>query len=300
MILPPNLQAGDTVAIVATARKISLEELQPAIKIFENWGLKIFLPEGLFDFDHQLAGSDEHRTKIFQSVADSSLIKAIVCARGGYGTVKMVDALHWEKFIEYPKWVIGYSDVTVLHNHIHNHTGIATLHATMPINMQMGNAEKEEAQRSLKEVLWGSLPNYKLLPHPLTKAGNAQGIFVGGNISVLYSLLGSVSFPNTKGKILFLEDLDEYYYHLDRMMTGLKRAGILRDIAALVVGGVTDMRDNTIPFGKTAEEIIFDAVKEYSYPVYFGCSAGHVSKNLALPMGINAKINNRMLTFIKP
>lgn len=297
MIKPPYLQKGDTIGITATARKISLEELQTAISIFENWGLKVELAPNLFKIDNQFAGTDAERAADFQYLADKPEIKAIICARGGYGTVRMVDLINWDKFSQNPKWLIGYSDVTVLHNHINKNLNIATLHATMCLGMDTENPDKVEAQNSIQKALFSELPRYELPEHNLNKQGDAKGIFVGGNLSVLYSILGSNSFPDTEGKILFIEDLDEYLYHIDRMMRGLKRAEKLQNIAALVVGGMSDMNDNTVPFGKTAEEIIFDVVKEYHYPVYFNFPAGHIDRNLALPMGINATIENNTLKF---
>lgn len=297
MIKPPFLQQGDTIGITATARKISIEELQTAITLFESWGLKVELAPNLFSNDNQFAGTDTERVADFQYLADKSEIKAIICARGGYGTVRIMDLINWNKFSKNPKWLVGYSDVTVLHNHINENLNIATLHATMPLGMDTENLDKIEAQNSIQKILFGEFPQYELPKHNLNKQGEAKGIFVGGNLSVLYSILGSVSFPNTDGKILFIEDLDEYLYHIDRMLQGLKRAGVLNNLAALVIGGMSDMRDNTVPFGKTAEEIIYNVVKDYNYPVYFNFPAGHIDKNLALPMGIEASLDNNVLKF---
>ena len=295
MILPPALKKGDKIGITATARKISHEELQIAIQLFEGVGLQVVLAPNLFAINHQFAGTDQQKADDFNAMLANPEIKAIVCARGGYGTVRMVDLVNWELLKKQPKWVVGYSDVTVLHSHIHNHTKVVSLHATMPLGMDVANPEKVEAQNSLCEAIMGSLPHFDMSAHPLNKTGDARGIITGGNLSVLYSLLGSVSFPETEGKILFLEDLDEYLYHIDRMMMGLKRAGKLKNLAALVIGGMSDMRDNTVPFGKTAEEIIADVVAEYNYPVYFGFPAGHIDRNLALPLGVEGEIKNGVL-----
>ncbi len=297
MNIPPFLNAGDTIGIVAPARKINLDELHTAITLFESWGLKIELSPNLFKIENQFAGTDVERAADFQYLINNPEIKAIICARGGYGTVRMVDLINWDTFKQQPKWVIGYSDVTVLHNHINKNINTATLHATMPLGMDTENIEKIAAQNSIKNILFGKLPHYHLPQHHLNKQGNASGIFVGGNLSVLYSILGSSSFPDAEGKILFIEDLDEYLYHIDRMLQGLKRAGKLQHLAALVVGSMTAMRDNTVPFGKTAEKIIYDIVKPYNYPVYFNFPAGHIDKNLALPMGVSASIKNNILRF---
>jgi muramoyltetrapeptide carboxypeptidase len=293
----PFLNAGDTIGIAATARKISEKELVNALSIFKSWGLKVELAPNLFKIDNQFAGTDKERAADFNYLVKQPHVKAIICARGGYGSARMVDLIDWKAFGQTPKWVVGFSDVTVLHNHINKNLDIATVHGAMCLGMDAEHAEKAEAQESIRKVLFGELPTYGLVSHPLNKKGDAKGRFIGGNLSVLYSILESSSFPETNGAILFLEDLDEYLYHIDRMMIGLKRAGKLENLKALIVGGMTDMNDNTVPFGKTAEEIIYSIVKEYNYPIYFGFSAGHVDKNLALPIGIQARIENNRLKF---
>lgn len=294
MIKPSYLKPGDKVGIAATARKISLPEIQYAVNTLTEWGFEVVLPEGLYSKNHQFAGTDVERAAVLQSLLDNPEIKAVLCARGGYGTVRIVDLLDWELFTKHPKWIVGYSDITVLHGHINQTLGIASLHATMAFNIT-AEEERQAAIASLKDALTGNEVVHLLPAHPLNREGNASGVVVGGNLSVLYSMMGSVSFPDTDGKILFLEDLDEYLYHIDRMMMGLKRAGKLTNLAALVVGGMTDMRDNAVPFGKTAEQIIYDAVKEYNYPLYFGLQAGHIANNLALPMGVAATIAGNAL-----
>jgi muramoyltetrapeptide carboxypeptidase len=286
---PPYLQKGDTIAIVATARKVSFIEMEPSIALFESWGLKVTLAEGLFETDHQFAGNDTLRAKSFQQLLDDPTIHAIVCARGGYGTVRIIDQLDFSQFIKHPKWIIGYSDITVLHSHLFTHCQIDTLHAPMPINMQKHNAHLESLE-SMKQALFGNPIVYKFEAHPLNRNGNATGKLIGGNLSVLYSLLGSNSDIDTDGCILFLEDLDEYLYHIDRMMMNMKRNGKLNNLAALLVGGMNDMKDNTIPFGNTALGIIAQQVNEYQYPIAFGFPAGHESKNLALQMGKESTI----------
>ena len=282
MISPPFLNKGNKVAIVAPARKITMAELQPSIKIIQSFGLDVVYTDSLFAQDNQYAGSDLLRTEELQYILDNEDVKAVFFARGGYGSVRIIDKLNFSKFIKSPKWLIGYSDITVFHNHINKNFGIETLHATMPINFAKNTVA---SVNSLFDILLGKLPSYEFLPHKLNRNGNMEGELVGGNLSVLYSLLGSNSFPDTNNKILFLEDLDEYLYHIDRMMMGLKRAGKLQNLAGLLVGTMTQMNDNTIPFGKTAEQIIFDAVAEYNYPVYFNFPAGHIDNNIAIIMG---------------
>ena len=215
---------------------------------------------------------------------DDNSIKAILCARGVYGTVQIIDAINFSNLKKNSKWIVGYSDATVLHSHLNN-LGMASLHATMPINFE-GNTN--ESLWSLKNALFGNLNNVECKAHPLNKFGKIEGDVVGGNLSILYSLLGSPSDIDTIGKILFIEDLDEYLYHIDRMMMNLKRNGIFGNLKGLIIGGMSDMNDNSIPFGKTAEQIILDYTKGYDYPICFGFPAGHLADNRCLILGINS------------
>jgi muramoyltetrapeptide carboxypeptidase len=281
---PPYLKPGDTIAITATARKVSLAEIEPAIRLFESWGLNVKLATGLFSEANQFAGDDSIRTDALQELLDDSSVNAIICARGGYGTVRIIDKLDFTSFKAHPKWIIGFSDITVLHNHIIQHFGIATLHAAMAFSFQPHLIDPENGE-SLRKMLFGEPSSYTFPSTPFNRTGNATAKLVGGNLSVLFSLLGSSSDIDTAGSILFLEDLDEYVYHIDRMMMNMKRNGKLSNLAGLVIGGMNDMRDNTIPFGKTAHEIIEEHVAEYKYPVACGFPAGHEKKNLALAFG---------------
>ena len=281
---PPFLQSGNTIAITATARKVSLQEIEPAIQLFSAWGLNVKLAEGLFAEQHQFAGSDDTRASALQQLLDDPTVNAIICARGGYGTVRIIDQLDFTKFSQSPKWLIGFSDVTVLHNHVYRHCQVHTIHAPMAFSMQPSLADAESIE-SLRQLLFGHSNTYTTPIHPLNRNGIATGKLVGGNLSVLNSVIGSVSDINTEGCVLFLEDLDEYVYHIDRMMMNLKRNGKLDKLAGLMVGGMNDMKDNTISFGKSAEQIIAEHVSEFSYPVSMGFAAGHERKNLALMMG---------------
>lgn len=287
---PPYLKPGDTIAITATARKVSMEELQPSIDLFKSWGLNVKLAEGLFETDNQFAGNDANRTHALQLLLDDPDVQAIICARGGYGTVRIIDRLNFSLFNQHPKWIIGFSDVTVLHSHIFSHFHIPTLHGPMPITMQAHNND-DESNESLRKVLFGESIRYDFPSHPFNRTGTATGKLIGGNLSVLFSLIGSASDINTDGCILFLEDLDEYVYHIDRMMANLKRSGKLKNLMGIVIGGMNDMRDNTIPFGKTAVEIIAEHVAEYTYPVAFGFAAGHERKNLAMVFGVECSLS---------
>lgn len=280
MILPPYLKKGDTVAIIATARKISKEEIQPAVTFFESYGLSVLLGKNLFESSNQYAGTDLQRAEDLQWALNDKNIKAIIIARGGYGTVRLMEHVDFTEFKKFPKWVVGYSDVTVLHSAIHN-IGVATLHATMPLNF----SKNQEATRSLIKALLGKLTEIETEENYSNIEGITNGQLVGGNLSLLYALSGTPYDIDTRDKILFIEDLDEYLYHLDRMMMQLKLSGKLSCLKGLIVGGMTDMKDNAIPFGKLPEEIILDAVKDYNYPVCFDFPAGHIDKNLAMYFG---------------
>ncbi|MEX0996823.1 MAG: LD-carboxypeptidase, partial [Flavobacteriaceae bacterium] len=290
MISIPKLKKGDAVTIVSTARKISKDEIQPAIDLLKSWGLIPVLGKTIGAEENQFAGSDTFRESDFQSMLDNPEIKAIWCARGGYGTVRILDRLDFSEYKKSPKWIVGYSDVTVLHSHLHN-LGYETLHAPMPVDVAK---QSDEAVSCLKKTLFGEelTINYDSRD-TRSRPGIGVGQLVGGNLSILYSLCGSASAIDTKGKILFIEDLDEYLYHIDRMMQNLKRNGYFEELAGLIVGGMDDMRDNTKafgfktdnPFGKTAKEIIDEVVSDYDFPVCFDFPAGHTNDNRALILG---------------
>lgn len=290
MIIPPYLKKGDTVALLCTARKFTPEEAQPAIELLQSWGLKVKLGETIGLDNFQLGGSDEQRATDFQQMLDDDNIKAIWCARGGYGTVRMIDKINFSNFRHNPKWVMGFSDVTVLHSHLHN-LGVATLHSIMPFSVPKAD---EKAKETLKKALFGEEISYEIPSSPYNKKGNTTGTLVGGNLSILYSLLGSKSSINTKDKILFIEDLDEYLYHVDRMMMNLKRNGYFEKLRGIIVGGMTDTHDNSIPFGRNASEIVLDITQEFDIPICFDFPAGHLSDNRALFFGktINFEVSD--------
>ncbi len=284
MTTPPYLKKGDRIAIVSPARKISREEMAPAIRMFTAWGLDVVEGEHLYASHAQFAGSDEQRKADMQRMLDDDSIRAIICARGGYGTVRIIDRLDFSRFVQHPKWIVGFSDVTVLHSHIHRHFNIETLHAIMPVNFK-DKCESNPSLNSLKKALFGKELMYKSLGNELNRKGSCKGQLVGGNLSILYSLTNTNSDISTNGKILFIEDLDEYLYHLDRMMMNLRRSGKLEGMAGLVVGAMTKMHDNEVHYEKTAEEIIAQAVEDYPYPVCFHFPAGHLDDNRALILG---------------
>ena len=288
MVTPPFLQKGDVVAIVSTARKISIEELNPALQLLESWGLKAIIGNTIEAEENQFAGCDELRATDFQQMLDDPDIKAIWCARGGYGTVRIIDKLDFSAFKKNPKWIVGYSDVTVLHSHIHNF-GIETLHAQMCLEIKN---KTDETVESIRKILFGEEYSIEIpRKDSFASSGIFSGELIGGNLSVLYSLCGSASEMKTDNKILFIEDLDEMLYHIDRMMMNLKRSGYLKNLKALIIGGMTEMKDNKVYFGKTAEEIIVEMVKEYNYPIISNFPAGHIKDNRALIMGREVELN---------
>ncbi len=280
MITPAYLKKGDTIAIVGTARKNIDDNLKPAIGWLRNWGLNVVIGKTIGLDYFQLAGTDEQRAADFQTQMDNPNIKAIWCVRGGYGTVRMIDMLDFTKFNNSPKWVIGYSDITVLHSHL-NKLGFQSIHGIVPISAKAS----EEAKETLRKALFGEPLEYKIPCDPMNTMGKAKGELVGGNLSILYSLLGSASAIDCKDKILFIEDLDEYLYHIDRMMINLKRNGCLESLKAIVVGGMTKMKDNDIPWGKNAMEIVQDVTKKLNIPIIYNFPAGHVTDNRALIIG---------------
>lgn len=284
---PPPLKPGDKVGLVATARKISLKDLKDGLELLKDWGLIPVIGKTIGLEDNQYAGTDTQRAQDFQDMLNNPEIKAIWCARGGYGTVRIIDQLDFYKFVKHPKWIVGYSDVTVLHSHFHK-IGFKTIHGTMPVSLRDNSAF---AKKSLKKSLFGAYPGFT---YPTNNAhnreGKGRGILVGGNLSILYSLCGSSSSLDTENKVLFIEDLDEYLYHIDRMIINLKRNGMLDNLAGLVVGGMTKMHDNRIPFGKTAQEIVIDAVQDCDFPIAFNFPAGHLDDNRALVLGAEVEI----------
>ena len=291
---PITLKEGDKIAIVTTARKATKDELQAGIALAESWGLEVVLGKSIGAEDNQFGGNDDLRAADFQSQLNNPEIKAIWCARGGYGTIRIIDKLDFTNFQKNPKWIIGYSDVTVLHSHIHN-LGIQTLHAQMPVDIEN---KSQAAQASIRKVLFGE--DYSITfrtENRLNREGTAKGILVGGNLSMLYSMCGSPTAIDTKDKILFIEDLDEYLYHVDRMMQNLKRNGYFDSIKALLIGGMTEMNDNAIPFGYNAQEIISQYMNEKNIPVVFDFPAGHIKNNLALTLGKNVHIRLKNNTF---
>ena len=293
--IPPFLKSGDCIGIAATARWVSAEQLQPAIDRFTSWGLRVKVASNVLNPNFQLAGTAEERTFGLQELLDDDDVQAVIIARGGYGTVHTIDMLDFSRFEKKPKWIAGYSDITVLHAHL-NSRGIATIHSTMPISFPDAT---EVAIDNLRRSLFGELSEFTSTE--MAQVAEVSGCVLGGNLSVLYSLIGSDSWRKTADVILFIEDVDEMLYHLDRMLWGMYRAGMLSTVKAIVCGGFTQMKDNTKhfgfqvdnPFGGDALDMIRRVGEAYGIPVISGFPAGHQSDNRAFYIGRSVTITAR-------
>ena len=301
MIIPPYLKPGDTIAIAAPARSISFEQLQAAKNWVEAKGYNIYIHPDLYLVENQMGGSDSHRANLFNELLAMDNVKAIWCARGGYGCLRMIDGVNTNLLMHHPKWIIGFSDITVLHNHILKNCGQAVLHATMPIFMDQKVGDEYEsvgiAINSMLDVISGQPNQFNLKDRDIVNENNFDGFIVGGNLSVLASIVDSASEMPFENAILFIEDLDEYYYHIDRIMLMLKRSGRLKGLKALLVGSFTNMHDHTIPFGHDVKAIIRQHCSDGCYPIIFDIDAGHHLKNMAIPFGTPVSFQNGILTF---
>lgn len=286
---PAYLKKGDAVGIVAPAGIVNSEDIEPAVEILKEWGLNVVKGRNLYQKFNFFAGTDTQRISDFQNMLDNKEIKAIFFARGGYGSIRIIDKLDFKLFKKYPKWLIGYSDITMFHIYLSKILKYESLHAIMPKNFLKGK-EDNQSLAYLKELLFGTPDNYQIEYNKLNRQGKASGLLTGGNLSIIYSLQATKYEIETKGKILFIEEVSEYLYHFERMLINLKMSGKLDDIKGLIVGGMTDMKDTTPGFGKDSYEIIADLVKEYDYPVIYGFPAGHMYPNLPLIMGRKIKI----------
>lgn len=288
--IPPFLQPGDVIGICAPARKVSQEEMKDGINWLAQKGFRVKESKHLYNNQNQFSGSDEERAEDIQSLINDPEVKAIIFARGGYGCVRIIDRIDFSPLEKNPKWLIGFSDMTVIHSQVNRYTKSCTLHAPMMINL-MKEKRNEEAANKIIDIITGKNIRYsENHTNPFNREGVCEGELVGGNLSLLFALAGTSSDIDTANKILFIEDLDEYLYHIDRMMMQLKRAGKLKNLKGLIVGGMSDMRDNVIPFGKSAVEIIYEAVGEYNYPVCFDFPSGHIDRNLPLVFGANVNL----------
>ncbi|MBD1363647.1 LD-carboxypeptidase [Mucilaginibacter sp. ZT4R22] len=289
-IIPPYLKQGDKVAITCPAKKLPIP-MTDAISLLQSWGLEVVLGETVTASYHQFAGDDDLRAGDMQRFINDDSIKAIIAARGGYGTIRMIDKVDFGRLASHPKWVVGFSDITLLHSHIISNYNLACIHGQMPLNIPDASAHSLE---TLRLALFGEGLAYQIPPNSINRAGNCSGILIGGNLSLLVATNGSVSDVDYNGKILFIEDVGEYLYSADRMLRCLKRADKLKNLVGLIVGGFTDMKDNDIPFGQTIPEIVLDVVSDYNYPVCFDFPAGHVSNNCSLILGQTAKLSVKL------
>lgn len=280
------LKQGSKIAIAAPARMVTHEEMQFAINWLKEKGFVPVYDDRLFAQHYIFAGDDNFRAAVFQQYLDDEEIEAIWIARGGYGSIRIIDKLDFTKFLKHPKWIIGFSDGTVLHGKL-NRLSVPSLHAAMPFFYEN---KTPEAKHALFDALLGKPLRYEFPYHPLNRNGVMEGEIVGGNLSVLYGMMGSNTFPELNGKILFIEEVDEYIYHIDRMMHALKRARQLENLRGLIIGGLIQIHDNSHPFGMTAEQVITEAVAEYDYPVCFGFPAGHFDDNRPLFFGQKSRI----------
>jgi muramoyltetrapeptide carboxypeptidase len=289
-IIPPYLSAGDTIGVVCPAGYMPAEKAETCLNVLQNWGFKVRVGKTLGNQYNYFSGTDEERLQDLQQMLDDDDVDAILCGRGGYGVTRIIDELSFKKFKKNPKWIIGYSDITVLHAHIYRRFNIASLHSPMAAAFNDGEHQYEYVQ-SLKQALEGEQVLYEAAVHPLNKTGKAKGKLVGGNLSLIAHLIGTPSMYKTAGKILFLEDVGEYIYNVDRMLYQLKRSGKLDELEGLIIGGFTEMKDTTIPFGKDVYNVINDVVKEYNYPVCFNFPVSHTRENYALKVGVEYKLN---------
>lgn len=288
MIFPSFLSAGDRIRIVSPAGKVQKDKVLPGIELLMDNGFEVIVGQHAFDQHFQYSGTDQQRVSDFQEAINDPETKAIVCARGGYGAIRIVDKVDFSPLLKSPKWLVGFSDITVFHAAL-NKLQLASAHAAMP-GFFVENKKPTKSFFSLLELITTGNSNHAVQSHPLNRKGDSSGELVGGNLSLIYSLQGTPWQLETSGKILFIEDVAEYLYHLDRMMQNLRLSGLLKNLAGLVVGGLTEMKDNDSLFGKTANEIIAAAVQEYSYPVCYDFPSGHITRNSALMCGATYRL----------
>jgi muramoyltetrapeptide carboxypeptidase len=288
-IIPPYLKEGDTIALVCPAGAMPEGKADKCIQVLQQWGYKVKVGKTVCNQFNYFSGTDEERLQDLQAAFDDREVKAILCARGGYGTGRIMDDLRYKKLRKNPKWVIGFSDVTILHSHLLRKYKIASMHAPMASAFNEEEYHNEYVQ-SLKHALIGVKADYVVVSDDHNNKGTATGQLVGGNLSLLAHLTGTPSAVKTKGRILFIEDVGEYIYNVDRMLYQLKRSGQLSGLAGLIVGGFSDMKDTTTPFGKDVYEVIYDLVKEYNYPIAFRFPVSHEKENYALKVGVQYRL----------
>jgi muramoyltetrapeptide carboxypeptidase len=287
-IQPAFLKPGDTVGIISPSFSIEPRKLAYAVKYLEKWQLKVRIGKNALKNNGPFAGSDEERLNDLQEMTNDPEIKAVLCSRGGYGLSKIIEQVDFSLLQTNPKWYVGFSDITVLHMWLSEVCGVISIHGDMPLNFSNTKKTKDTFS-SLRQALFGEAEGLEWSGN-FFKAEDVSGEMTGGNLSLLYSLKGTPAAPSTKGKILFIEEVGEYFYHIDRMLTSLKMAGMLKDLSALVIGGMNKIEESKVPWGRSIEETIFRIVGEYNYPLFFNFPAGHISDNRAFYIGRKAKI----------
>lgn len=290
-IIPPYLKKGDTIGLVCPAGYMSMEKVNTCVNTLQEWGYHVKIGRTVGSSSQTyFSGTDEERLNDFQQMLDDKEVHAVLCGRGGYGMGRIIDQIKFKKFSKKPKWVIGYSDITVLHSHLYSNYGISSIHAPMAAAFN-DEGYKNEFVRSLKDVIEGKPIDYTVSTHPFNKTGKAKGELVGGNLALLAHLVGTCSDIKTKNRILFIEDVGEYSYNIDRMLHQLKRSGKLSKLAGLIIGGFSDMKDTERPFGKSVFEIVDEIISDYDYPVCFDFPVSHTDRNYALKIGVEYKLN---------
>jgi muramoyltetrapeptide carboxypeptidase len=284
---PPYLKVGDKIAIVCPAKKLPAG-IEDALEVFKTWGLQVVVGHSVYASENQFAGSDALRTADLQHFLDDPEIKAIVAARGGYGTIRIIDELDFTGFELHPKWIVGFSDITVLLSHLLANLNTMSIHGQMPYTF---NHATPESLASLKKALFGDFIEYTIDSHASNRPGSAEGVLIGGNLTLLAMVEGSVSEMDYTDKILFLEEVGEQEYAIDRMMRMLKRSGKLANLKGIIVGAFTEIDTENIPFGQSPEEIIMELVKDYDYPVCFNFPVGHIDDNRALVLGKEIRLS---------
>lgn len=292
LIQPPYLKIGDTVAIVAPSGilKNRNDEVEQAVALLESWGLHAIVGKHVFSKADHFAGTDDERCEDFQKALDDPKVSAIWCARGGYGTVRILDKLDYTAFKKHPKWIIGYSDITALHNQIHNE-GYQSIHALMCVSLTKDLNDIKATLETFKSTIFGNPVNYTLEGSNYNRVGVASGQLVGGNLTMLHTMLGSKTSLDMSGKILFIEEIGEYKYHIDRMLQSLKRAGYFDNCKGVIVGDMSKLRKNTTLWGTSVEQLVLDALADYNFPIAFNMPAGHEQDNRAMVLGKVVELN---------
>jgi muramoyltetrapeptide carboxypeptidase len=285
LIQPELLKSGDTISILAPSGVLNNfdKKIEKAINIFKSWGLNVVLGNHIYDKNGHFAGTDKNREKDFQKALDNKNIKAIWCARGGYGAVRIIDKLNFDNYLKNPKWIIGFSDITVIHNKL-NFLNSESIHAMMITGFE-DIGQNNDSLSKLKNVLFGDSLSYSITSNKNNKTGKSEGIIVGGNLTLIQSTIGSKTELKMKDKILFIEEIGEYAYHIDRMLYSLKRAGYFENCKGLIVGQISDVKKNTTDFGRSINELILDVLDEYNFPILFDFPAGHEKTNFPIILG---------------